>query len=746
MISFSRKASILLTICATAGTAAAGLGPVNDLEATGADPYYVHIAVAGDGERIAAWGEVQNNVWSPAAATATPAGVWTPKQLLGTLTTETVFDNVAVAADAAGNGLVVWCDWKAVRATWHDAGDAWEVPQTLATGDLPGSPLVAMNAAGDVVIAWWDDGFWGVARPAGGNFSAPVQLSQKFGRDARLAIDASGDGVLVWAEYFSPIQAVHYFSGIGWSSPLAIGAAPTVGTNPAVAMTANGKAIAVWQETVGNAYATIGSATMAPNGLWSAPSSLPIAKFDQYFRDQHNPDIAIDGNGDALAVWMFDDGTMHAVAVAELAAGSNAWSFANQAVFEGDDGTLPRVAFDASNHLVVAWTWNGMLYAAPHTLGAPGLWTRYEITPNLGTAAQPTAGADHFDLSVNANGRVALVWNDYLSGFIVRERDFSMGSSTIDVEAGTAVGGLPVGWNLPPVHVTVGGGRLHPVRCAIDPPRPPVLYTDLPDASCDAIDLRSDGRHAIYVDALDDDGSDPGVQLVRFNLDGTPPVLTAAANRQPSWNGWFGGDVTVRWSCTDAASGVASCPPPATITGEGAGLTTRATATDYAGNAQTASFSANIDRTPPVIAWSGNAGRYTVDQTVSISCAVSDALSGVAQSKCGLAIAGAYAFPLGTTTLAGNASDFVGNSRNATTSFTVVADLPSVTNLVNRWVTDSGTAASLDRLLAASVQSASSDDRAAALSAFQSQLSAASGVSVTAEHAKKLAALAQAIQ
>jgi hypothetical protein len=740
---FSRNLLIALMICATAGTAAAALGPVNDLEPTGPTPYHPVVAVAGDGERIAAWGEVKNNVWDLAVATADPAGNWTPKVIMGPVTTETVFDSVAVGADAPGNLLVVWTNNKTVQAAWHDAGGGWEVPQTLATGDLPSAPLVAMNANGDTVIAWWDDGFWAISRPAGGNFSAPLQLSTKFGRDARLAIDASGDAVLVWAEYFSPLQACHYFAGVGWAGPIPISAAPTTASNPSVAMTAGGQAIAIWQETVGNNYATVSTAIMAPNGLWATPQALPTPQVD-YLRDQHNPDIAFDANGDALAVWMIDDGNLHIVGVAELPAGG-VWGW-TPAIFEGDDGTMPRVAFDGGLHAVIAFTWNGMLYAAPHTLGAPGTWTRLEITPNLGTPAQPSAGADTFDIAVNSSGRVVLVWDDFLAGFIVRERDFSMGAATIDLEAGSAVGGpLQPGWNQPGVHVTVGRGGLNPVRCAVNPPRGPIVYSDLPDAACAPADLRADGHNVIYLDELNDDGSDPGVQLVSFDLDGTAPSITATPSRQPT-RGWYNADVAVRFTCTDATSGVAVCPAPATLTGEGAGLTLRATAKDYAGNVQTLSFTASIDRTPPAISWNGNAGRYTVDQTVNITCAVADALSGVASSKCGIAIAGAYAFPLGTTTLTGTAADIAGNSRTATTSFTVVADLTSVTNLINRWVTDANTAASLSRLLAASVQSASSDDRAAALSAFQSQLSAASGVSITAEQARKLGTLANAIQ
>lgn len=52
--------------------------------------------------------------------------------------------------------------------------------------------------------------------------------------------------------------------------------------------------------------------------------------------------------------------------------------------------------------------------------------------------------------------------------------------------------------------------------------------------------------------------------------------------------------------------------------------------TDAAGNVGSAqSVTVLVDTTAPVIAYAGNAGTYTIDQMVNITCTRSDAMSGV---------------------------------------------------------------------------------------------------------------------
>jgi hypothetical protein len=122
-------------------------------------------------------------------------------------------------------------------------------------------------------------------------------------------------------------------------------------------------------------------------------------------------------------------------------------------------------------------------------------------------------------------------------------------------------------------------------------------------------------------------------QSVTIKRDATPPTISGVAAPAPNAAGWNNTDVTVSFTCGDSMSGVASCGPDQTLSGEGSGQSATGTAVDNAGNSASTTVSGiNIDKTPPILSGSraplANAnGWNSTDVTVSFSC--SDTLSGV---------------------------------------------------------------------------------------------------------------------
>ena len=59
-----------------------------------------------------------------------------------------------------------------------------------------------------------------------------------------------------------------------------------------------------------------------------------------------------------------------------------------------------------------------------------------------------------------------------------------------------------------------------------------------------------------------------------INIDVTPPNLAGAPTTDPNADGWYNGDVAVRWAASDGLSGVdtGTQPDDSTITGEGTDL------------------------------------------------------------------------------------------------------------------------------------------------------------------------------
>src|SRR5262245_38557812 len=56
-----------------------------------------------------------------------------------------------------------------------------------------------------------------------------------------------------------------------------------------------------------------------------------------------------------------------------------------------------------------------------------------------------------------------------------------------------------------------------------------------------------------------------GITIEFIGIDNDPPTIAASVNPLPNTSGWNNANVTVSFTCSDAISGVASCPEPVVI-------------------------------------------------------------------------------------------------------------------------------------------------------------------------------------
>ena len=155
------------------------------------------------------------------------------------------------------------------------------------------------------------------------------------------------------------------------------------------------------------------------------------------------------------------------------------------------------------------------------------------------------------------------------------------------------------------------------------------------DGSCPADSTLTEEGAALAASASisDNAGNTSSTTVGGVRIDRTGPAINAMADRPANANGWYSGDVTVRFVCSDNLSGVASCPAPVTFSVEGSAQSVTGVATDNAGNESTAVASGiNVDKTPPTVSGvpdrtAGVDGWY--DGEVTIHWQAEDALSGI---------------------------------------------------------------------------------------------------------------------
>jgi hypothetical protein len=215
---------------------------------------------------------------------------------------------------ASGTAVAVWTAFgpaTIVAASVRPPGGPWQAAAPLASpGTYTGNGRVAVNAAGDALAVWAqgsgpDNALVAADRPAGGAWSAPrrlAALAPGVPRMAGVALDAAGGAVVGWRSLDDGQYVLHLVTraaaGAAWTAPAALlpkGVRQSAG-EPALAMNARGDAALVWvQQGVRAAF--------KPHGRRWTPVEL-VAPAAGGLAD---PTAAIDAAGRVVAVWSRSD-------------------------------------------------------------------------------------------------------------------------------------------------------------------------------------------------------------------------------------------------------------------------------------------------------------------------------------------------------------------------------------------------------------------------------------------------------
>lgn len=380
------------------------------------DATHPQVGFDGGGNALAVWQQsdgVRQNIW---ANRYTAGGGWGTAQAieisnLGDAT------NPQVAVDAAGNAVAVWQQSDGVRdniwANRYTAGGGWGTAELIESNNAgaAGDPRVAVDAAGNALAVWQQsdglrDNIWFNRYTAGGGWGTAALIeSDNAGAatNARIAVDTAGNALAVWQQSDGTrnnIWANRYTTSGGWGNAELIEAIAGEAADPRVAVDGAGNALAVWQQSDG-----------VRNNIWanrySAGSGWNNAELiEGSAGDAANPRLGIDGAGNALAVWQQSDGVRDNIWANRYTAGSG-WGTA--ALIESDnagDAVNPQVAVDSAGDAWAVWQQSdgtrNNIRAARYTNGG---WSGPVIveTSNAGDALMP-------QVAVDAGGNGLAVW------------------------------------------------------------------------------------------------------------------------------------------------------------------------------------------------------------------------------------------------------------------------------------------------------------------------------------------------
>lgn len=310
-------------------------------------------------------------------------------------------------------------------ASYTAAGDAWSAPLLLETDSFDAdSPDLAVGVDGSAVAVWRQaDGsrynLMASRRSAAGVWTAPEAAESSLNAvfSPRVGLDGSGSAIAVWYELtqVSPDNRWRVFAarnqGGSWSAAAAIdGSTNENSSEPRIAINASGDAIVVWSQNpiIQNAVTSIwANVYKHTTGLWSGPALLETD--DSGFAG--SPEPAMDPAGNAIAVWYQKTGTWNDVFARRYDAALGQWQIAVNIDGSGNKSAeYPTIGLDCRGNAVAVWhelgpdTWD--IKSARFTKSS-GQWSPPVLIENssVGQARRPR-------VSLGADGTAACVWND----------------------------------------------------------------------------------------------------------------------------------------------------------------------------------------------------------------------------------------------------------------------------------------------------------------------------------------------
>ena len=283
---------------------------------------------------------------------------------------------------------------------------------------------MGVDGRGDAIAVWDEITAWtapgasfdikAALRPAGGAWRSPVRIGSATGisglggvssPEPSLAVDPRGDAVVVWVSRASPssssIRAAVGSVGGAWSEPVTVSGGDMVGARAQVALDGRGNALAVWSSFSGRASGIRASSKPAGSS-WRKPVTVMSGGGPQGALQ-----VSFDLRGNAIVVWeqtYLTGGSYRDVILAAFKPAGGAW---RPAVEVGPGNTYrggPQVAFDARGNAIVVWVLLRGLWIEAAFRPAGGNWRKPV------TLARERGEEAHPQVAFDPHGNATAIW------------------------------------------------------------------------------------------------------------------------------------------------------------------------------------------------------------------------------------------------------------------------------------------------------------------------------------------------
>ena len=234
--------------------------------------------------------------------------------------------------------------------------------------------------------------------------------------DPQIVADANGNAFAIWQRFDGStrydIMANRYVAGTGWGTAELVETSDLDARGPQIAVDLEGNAFAIWKQSDGAQISIYASRYVVGTGWGTAD----LIETDNLGGAQ-DQEIAVDDSGNAMAVWAQSDGTRFNIWANRYVVGAG-WGTAEliETVDVVSAGS-PQVVIDSNGTATAVWFYNRDIYANRYVVGTG--WGTAEVieSNNIGQARYP-------DIGIDDAGNVIAVWyqNDGITQSIYANR------------------------------------------------------------------------------------------------------------------------------------------------------------------------------------------------------------------------------------------------------------------------------------------------------------------------------------
>lgn len=394
------------------------------------------IAMDEEGNAIAAWYQNNGNstysAWASYYDIATRA--WADPKQIGGGNTSTIAKFPRVVMDKDGNGIAVMGLVQGAHAgiwssRFNKNDKTWseliEIGSTALHDAL--SPEIVVDGLGNALVIWrqrnessrysaWANRYdsasksWGNASVIDDSSNFDVQFPV-------ISSDGKGNGIAVWAKRDSGnianIWAARYsYTDKQWQTAVKIENSDNTTDTPQVAMDQNGNALAVWQQTDTDIEEQNGENIWAARFIAISNSWQTPILIESDSGDAAAPAIAMDKQGNGISLWYQDNGSREITKASRYDVVNNDWKQSGP-IGDGKDSMYEqKIAFQSNGNAIATWRQAvGSKYSV--------FSARYHVGDNTWQAAQviedSEGGVDQVNLAVNGSGDAIVVWRQAIT-------------------------------------------------------------------------------------------------------------------------------------------------------------------------------------------------------------------------------------------------------------------------------------------------------------------------------------------